>query len=622
MNGKKTEENNIKIIFINPNTRYLGDMLTVCPPMGLLYLSSVLLENKYNVSIIDADIEDLLLEDVKEKIRKEKPNIVGITMNTFQTKSVFETAQAVKDVNPEIIVIVGGPHPTIVEKELLEACQWIDISVIGEGELTMLEIVKAIEKDGTLGNIDGICYRNGGNIKMTSPRKFIENLDTLPLPAIDLVQPIERYRGIFPSSRKPTIQVMASRGCPFKCTFCSNPVWGKKVRFRSPESVLNEVEWLHKRFGVREIFFHDDTFNLNREWFEKICNGIIDKGLNEKIKFKTPFRVNKNLIDEELLNLAKKAGFWMIFYGVESGNQKILNITRKGTTLEEIERAFKLTRKAGIKTYGSFMIGNIDENPETIKDTINFAKKIHPDFFGFAIAIPYPGSEFYETAKKRGYLIEKDFTKYDFRKCILRTEYLSETDVEKFATMALLEVKKYRNSLKCKIERFLELFPKMGLKRAFQEIQNNEVDDIDYLYFDPDDIDESLVSNNVKMGLNDKGVLGKGWHQVEFQPQAFRWTSKIATLYLKPINISNHIYINAFIDFPEINANVLINGIKVGDFKSKESGWKTFKFALPVLDTEIVEVTIKTDRTWIPDKTLKNGDTRELGIAVGNIWIE
>ncbi|MCZ7356125.1 MAG: radical SAM protein [Candidatus Methanoperedens sp.] len=519
MSGKKTEENSIKIVFINPNTRYLGGLFTVYPPMGLLYISSILLENKYNVSIIDADIDDLSLEDIKEKLRIERPQIVGITMNTFQTKSTFETAKAVKDVNPEIIVVVGGPHPTIVEKEVLEACGSIDVSVMGEGEFTMLELAKRIENGGNLGEVDGICYRDDGIIKMTAPRKFIEDLDTLPLPAIELVQPIERYRGPFPTGARPSIQVMASRGCPFKCTFCSNPVWGKKVRFRSPESILSEVEHLYKDFGIKEIFFQDDTFNLNGEWFEKICNGIIDRGLNDKIIFKTPFRVNKNHVDVDLLNLAKKAGFWMIFYGVESGNQKILNITRKGTTLEEIERAFKLTRKAGIKTYGSFMIGNIDETPETIKDAIEFAKKIDPDYYGFAIATPYPGSEFYETAKSRGYLLITDFTKYDFRKCILRTEHLKETDVEKFYSFAPLAVKKYKRSLTRKIKRFIELFPEIGLKRAVWEIQDTGIEDIDHLPVHKDDVNLATVTNNVNVGVNDTGVLGKGWHQAEYQPQ-------------------------------------------------------------------------------------------------------
>ncbi|MCK5487180.1 MAG: cobalamin-dependent protein, partial [Desulfobacterales bacterium] len=258
--GRERRNITIKIILINPNTRYMGGLFTVHPPMGLLYISSVLLKNKHDVSIIDADIDDFSLDDIRDKITLERPQIVGITMNTFQTKSAFETAYTIKSTDPNITVVVGGPHPTIIGKQILDDCESIDIAVIGEGEHTMLEVANTIENSESLSDVCGICYRDENEIKTTSPRDFITDLDTLPFPSVELVQPIDKYPGPHPTGAKPTVQIMASRGCPFKCTFCSNPVWGNTVRFRSPENILTEIESLHEKYGVKEIFFQDDTF--------------------------------------------------------------------------------------------------------------------------------------------------------------------------------------------------------------------------------------------------------------------------------------------------------------------------------------------------------------------------
>ena len=600
----------------------MGVLYTVYPPLGLLYIASVLIENKHNVSIIDADIDDLSLEDIKQQIKIHSPDVVGITSNTFQIKSAFETANAVKYIDSSIIVILGGPHPSIVQKEIFDTCKAIDIAVIGEGELTMVEILQAIEKNDNFSEIKGISYKDNGEIKINPPREFIDDLDTLPFPALELVMPIERYPGPRPTGAKPTIQIMASRGCPFKCTFCSNPVWGNTVRHRSPESIIGEINWLYTKFNVKEIFFQDDTFNLNREWFEKICHGIINNGFNDKILFKSPFRVNKKLVDEDILKLARKAGFWMIFYGVESGNQDMLNITQKGTTLKEIERAFKLTKKAGIKALASFMIGNINETPETIKDTIDFAKKIDPDYFGFAIATPYPGSEFYNTAKERGYLQVNDYSKYDLTKYILKTEYLSETEVENFAHYATLSVNKYQESLIRKIKKIVGLFYKLGFKRILWDVKGESINNLDYLPIYSADVKHSFLEQSLIMGITDYCSLGHGWHSLENWPPAIRWTSLKASAYLKSDQTFKKVFIKAITHYPNINAKISIDKQFIKAFSFNDTEWNVLEIDLPDFDTNIIEVLFEVDKTWIPDEIMKNGDTRELGIAVHKIWLE
>ncbi|HEX2957028.1 MAG TPA: radical SAM protein, partial [Chitinispirillaceae bacterium] len=168
--------------------------------------------------------------------------------------------------------------------------------------------------------------------------------------------------------------------------------------FRSPENIISEVEYVHKNLGINEIFFQDDTMNLNRNWFYKVCDLIIERGL-DKLSYKAPFRVNAKLVDEELLAKAKRAGFWIIFYGVESGNQEILDKVKKGTTIEEIKRAFRLTQDAGIRTIAAFMVGNFGENHSSINDSIALAKELRPDSWGFSIATPLPGTEFHDIAR-------------------------------------------------------------------------------------------------------------------------------------------------------------------------------------------------------------------------------
>jgi len=447
-----------KVLFINPNTReHHGVLLTVFPPQGILSISAVLLQAGYDVKVTDADIDNLSLDDVQSIISEYRPDIVGITMTTLQYKSAMDTAEHIKRHNRDILIVSGGCHPSAMKGALLERNSPIDVLVIGEGEYTFLELVKAYEEKSSFQNVEGTCIRIGQHIIENPPRRAIDNLDELPFPALHLVAPINRYPGAYPIGAQPSMHIMASRGCPFHCSFCSDPIWGKKVRFKSPNYVLSEVEWLQREFGVHEIFFQDDTFNLNRNWFESICNGIIDRGLNKNCIFKAPFRANKNLVDVDLLKLARRAGFWMFFFGVESGNQKILDSIKKNLKLSEIARAFKLTKRVGIKTYASFMVGNLGETKATVQDTISFAKRIDPDFYGFAVATPYPSSELYASAE-RGGLLKATFGEYRFNEYILRSNEFADGEVEKLAYFAQKSVEKYKESSLYKLKKSLTLY--------------------------------------------------------------------------------------------------------------------------------------------------------------------
>lgn len=504
-------------------------LLTVFPPQGILSISAVLLQAGYDVKVIDADIDNLFLDDIQSIISEYHPDIVGITMTTLQYKSAVDTAEYIKKNNPGILIVTGGCHPSAMKGVLLEQNSSIDVLVFGEGEYTFLELVKSHEEKKSFKNIKGTCVRVSQQIIENPPREAIDNLDELPFPALHLVAPVNRYPGAYPVGARPSMHIMASRGCPFHCSFCSDPIWGKKVRFKSPNYVLSEVEWLQREFGVREIFFQDDTFNLNRKWLESICNGIIDRGLNKNCIFKAPFRANKNLVDIDLLKLARRAGFWMIFFGVESGNQMILDSIKKNLKLSEIARAFKLTKKAGIKTYASFMVGNLGETKATVQDTIAFAKKINPDFYGFAVATPYPSSELYVNAERDG-LLKATFGEYRFNEYIIKSNTFVDGEVEELARSAQESVDQYKRSFLYKLKEFLNSYFNRTLLYSTWNSQKT------------DEISFCLPTEDISMRQLEKSCIGVEIIPCPIQPEVR--SGKEAKLKISVTNLGNESFVS------------------------------------------------------------------------------
>jgi radical SAM superfamily enzyme YgiQ (UPF0313 family) len=352
-------------------------------PSGAMLLIGTMVKNKgHEVKISHMTADNLTIEDLTYQVKEFAPEIVGITVNTYQVRSAKEISKAIKDVSKNIMIVMGGPHLSALQMESTNVFPHSDVIVFGEGENTFLEIVEGRD----LRDIRGISYIGGRN----PARSPALDLDYIPLPDLDLVGPISKYTGVHFKKSSPSMFIMGSRGCPFRCVYCNTSVWGNKVRSRKPEHIIEEIKYLHKQHGIREIYFQDDTFNLNRSWAEEVFNLIIKNKLNKDIYYKTPFRANKKLVDLELLSLAKEANFWCLFYGVENGDQGMLDNMEKGLKIDEIKRAFDLTHKVGIKTVASFMIGNIGETKETVNKSIQLMKRIKPYYSGFGIAIPFP----------------------------------------------------------------------------------------------------------------------------------------------------------------------------------------------------------------------------------------
>jgi anaerobic magnesium-protoporphyrin IX monomethyl ester cyclase len=603
-----------RIVFINPNLRHAGGLLTVYPPLGILSIASFLRNNHHDVAFIDADIDNQSFQHIENFVRQYQPDFIGITMTTLQCKSVFTLAGFIKKQFPSSTIIVGGVHPSALKSEILKQCPDIDLVVVGEGEHTFLDLVNTIDKQGSLDEVHGICFRNNETIHTTQPREFIENLDSLPFPAFDLVAPLSKYPGPYPVGARPSIHIMASRGCPFGCQFCSNPIWGNKVRFHSPEYILKEIEWLQETFHVHEIFFQDDTFNLNRQWLEKICSGIISGGLNKKCVFKAPFRANANLVSQDLLQLLKNAGFWMIFYGVESGDPTVLRSIHKNLTLDEIKRAFYLTKKAGIRTYASFMVGNLNDTPSSIKTSLEFAKKIDPDYFGFAVTMPYPGSRLFEILEKQNQISLEDTMNFKMGKYIIPNMSFLEGEVENSCQRAMDEIKRFQNTWSRKFVHYIRYhyFPPAPDEYC------------DYLPFEPSHLPDPFHSY-VEIGITDDHYLGKGWNCCEYWPPPVRWTKESAVLYLHPKEADTVLKIQIMATRPRgdqiltISIDRETHSIPVEQINQ---GIITIPIHHEIYLKKFIRIIITAKPTWIPNIEIQNGDLRTLGVAITKIWTE
>lgn len=400
----------MKILLMNPpwslKEQYASGLFkvgAVVAPLGLAYIAAVLEREGYTVEILDCIANLIELETLKKEIARIKPDIVGITCLTPMSARSVDAAKAVRDTH-NCTIVMGGPHVSILPEEVLNVA---DVAVMGEGEQTMLEIVKCIESNGELNSIKGISFKDGDKVIITDPRPYA-NLDSIPLPARHLL-PMSKYHPTPANYTKlPCVTMITTRGCPFGCIYCSKSACGKIVRYRSPDNVIHEVEYLIKEFNAREILFWDDVFTLNKKRAEQICDLMIEKNIN--IPWTCESRVD--CVTENLLTKMKKAGCWQIGYGVESGDPDILKKIKKGITLEEVQRAFKWTREAGIHVRAYFMIGLPGETKGQILHTIEMAKKLDPDIAQFCITTPYPGTELFEMAKNEGSLKSVDWSNY------------------------------------------------------------------------------------------------------------------------------------------------------------------------------------------------------------------
>ncbi len=437
----------MKVLLINPpytNFEGMKESAGNTMPLNLAYLSAYLSSKMpCEIQILDCEVEGYGYKEIEDFIKRGLPNIAGITTLTPPMKHVAKITEILKSVNPECKVVLGGVHPTALPERTLKETG-ADFIVMAEGEITFYELVKGIkEKNLQPEKIDGLCFRDkNGQIKKNRPRKYIQNLDDLPFPDRDNFNLNKYYSAPTKkvSDEKMVTPILTSRGCAFKCVHCiSYVLWQQKVRFRSVENILAEIEKCVNKYGVREFNVLDDTFTLKKERLMKICQAIIDRSL--KIYWVCFSRVNT--IDEEMARIMYKAGCRKISFGLESGSQKVLDLMQKNATVEMGRKAVEIIRKCGIQAHGSFMFGNLGETKETIEETIKFAKSLDLDNATFFITAPLPGTYLYQVALKKGSVTEstkwEEFAPLTNAKPILVQDDLTEEELIRYQKRAFRE---------------------------------------------------------------------------------------------------------------------------------------------------------------------------------------
>ncbi|MDH5443182.1 MAG: radical SAM protein [Candidatus Hadarchaeaceae archaeon] len=400
----------MKVVLINPNTGRAEriENEAAWPPLGLLYLGAVLKKSEHEVKVIDNARIQLPVEKIVERVKRENPGVLGVSTLTPTFKQGIKIASAIKAELPDLKIILGNYHATFTYKRLLTKYPFVDYVVLGEGEQIFLELVNALEKNEGTKKIKGIAFRHDGRVVKTPPRQFIQNLDELPLPDRTLLE--QEYHsevvGMLGSSGKFTT-VLTSRGCPYNCRYCACSAFSlRKARFRSPEAVVAEMGLLQME-GYEEVGFVDDNLLLDQHRMEKICDLLKENGI--KLTLWAEGRVDQ--ASREVLRKFARVGCKTIYFGVESGNQKVLNYYGKNISPELSRKAMRNCKDAGIENIiGSFIVGAPIETREDVQRTLDFALNLRGmDFPQMNVLMLSPGMDLWDTAVREGHLDEEKY---------------------------------------------------------------------------------------------------------------------------------------------------------------------------------------------------------------------
>jgi len=377
----------MRIALINPGGGYRHEY----PPLGLLYLAAVLKRTGHVVGFYDEGARHKKHISIFDYLKAFKPQISAVALYTTNLSRTYKTIANIKKICPQGIILAGGPHATVLPERTMEECPDIDFLVCGEGEVTVTELLGAFQAKSDISRIAGIYYRSKGDIRHTPPRRMVEDLNSIPFPAYDLLEDFS-YNFHHIRVGKKVATMVTSRGCPYECVFCAaKAVWGRSFRRRSPQNVIAEIEWLTEEHGYDEVYFQDDLFAVDRAWLDEFYCLLRQRGI--KVPWKCLARVDL-LTAEDYTRMANH-GCYLIQLGVESGDDTVLKDIKKNITTAQARIAFQQARQAGLNTYGFFILGHRLDTPQTVIRTINFAKNLHPDFVSFFCLVPFPGTEVY-----------------------------------------------------------------------------------------------------------------------------------------------------------------------------------------------------------------------------------
>jgi anaerobic magnesium-protoporphyrin IX monomethyl ester cyclase len=411
------------VTLVNPPSP-IGAPSSLFIPLGIGYLAAVLEKNQYEVNVIDCQALRPTRNQLKAELIKSHPDVVGVTSATLTYKPALEIVKTAKEALPNCLLILGGPHVTVLDEQTLNEAPEADIIVRGEGEQTMLELADLVSRSDlkNIQEVEGITFRRNDKIVRNKDRAFIQNLDELPHPAYEHFQ-LSKYK----LSGKMYLPIITSRGCPFQCTFClASRMCGKRFRTRSPKKVVDELEWLRDVHGADVFAFYDDTFTFDIKRAYEICEEMKNRGFDLPWDCRT--RVDR--ISTEVLSKMRDANCQLIHFGVESGSQKMLSAMKKGTTVEQNERAIRWTKEVGISVAISVVVGYPGETADMLKQTFDFIRKTGPDYVYVCQAIPYPGTELFDLLRELGWEVSTEWNHYDEQSQVFKNPFLPLQKIE------------------------------------------------------------------------------------------------------------------------------------------------------------------------------------------------
>ncbi len=413
------------VLLINPEfavaEKYSSNHFTVWPPLGLLSLASYLRKDGHSIRILDLASYGGDSYAAMERALSKNPDVVGITSTTPQFENAIGIAKLSKKLSEGSTVVFGGVHATVKWQEVLSEDS-VDYVVAGEGEIAFSNLVDALST-GKKPDSPGICFKSGKCLKKLGGQSTVKSLDDLPIPAYDLLN-IQIYLDYVKQTEGfEGLAYIASRGCPFECIFCAvNCMMGKKLRQKSPERTVEEIEWLISKHGAEGIWFKDSTFTADRRWVLEFCKEVKERGLDFVWKCNT--RVD--CVDSELLRAMKGAGLDGIWFGIESGSDRILRVLKKGYTTDQIMRAMSLCEENELAVSSWMIIGSPTEDLQDVRASVRLVRKLKLNNVHWHTLVPLPGSEIYE----RIGAMAKDYSDLRFNKAVMATGALTKEQVQ------------------------------------------------------------------------------------------------------------------------------------------------------------------------------------------------
>jgi len=376
------------------------------PPLGIITLGTILREAGHEVSCHDLSFDPDLKRMISE-LEKKRPDVVGVSCLTDFFKNAAEIVAAAKGLGAA--TVMGGPHPTIAPEETLNKIPELDYAVLGEAERTLPALVDVIGGGGGVAAIPGLAYRADGEVVLTGPAEPIGDLDSVPIPDRDLLDVHPEYM------RARAVNLHASRGCPFRCRFCQptlRRMFGNKVRFQGPERVAAEIKQGHEKYGVRDFFFHDDTFTIKKSWLEGLVKTLADEGLRDGFRYVVNSRVDT--FDRERAELLREMGVYYVLFGIETGSQEVLDSIDKGTTVEQAREAFALCKEFGFRTHAYVLLGAPSESKESLRATEALVDELKPHTVHISIYTPLMGTFLADECAAKGMIKVKDYEDFDY----------------------------------------------------------------------------------------------------------------------------------------------------------------------------------------------------------------